>query len=154
MNVAIIVAGGKSQRMASEVDKAFLSLGTRPVLAYALEAFDRCPDVDEIVLVVRKDRLGTARGMVQLFGFNKVTHIVAGGPSRQASVQNGLDAMDEDAKLVAVHDGARPCVTEDVISETFRVAKRYGSGVAAVKVTDTIKEVQRGSTVSATVEPR
>ncbi len=152
MNVAIIVAGGKSQRMASEVDKAFLSLGTRPVLAYSVETFDRCPEIDAIVLVVRKDRLSTANGMVKMFGFNKVQHIVAGGSSRQASVQNGLDALDEDVKLVAVHDGARPCVEESVIVETLKVAKRYGSGVTAVKMTDTVKEVLKGVTVSKTMD--
>ena len=152
MNVGIIVAGGKSQRMGSDVDKAFLSLGTKPVLAYSVDAYERCQDIDSIVLVVRKDRLNAARGMVQMFGFNKVEHVIVGGTQRQASVQNGLDVLDDDVKVVSVHDGARPCLTPDVISETIKAAKRYGSGVAAVKITDTVKEVQRGVTVSKTID--
>ena len=77
MIFGIIVAGGKSERMGATVDKAFLSLGTQPVLAYSLQAYEKCQDIDGIVLVVRKDRLEAARGMVQLFGCAKVTRVVA-----------------------------------------------------------------------------
>jgi 2-C-methyl-D-erythritol 4-phosphate cytidylyltransferase len=104
------------------------------------------------VLVVRKDRLNAARGMVQMFGFNKVDHIIVGGSSRQQSVAKGLDVLDEDTKIVSVHDGARPCLQAETISDTIKAAKRYGSGVAAVKITDTVKEVQRGVTVSKTID--
>ena len=72
MIYGIIVAAGKSERMGVDVDKAFLSLGTRPVLAYALLAFEQCPMIDGVILVVRKDRLDSARGMVQMFGCSKV----------------------------------------------------------------------------------
>ena len=152
MIFGIIVAAGKSERMGVDVDKAFISLGSKPVLAYSLVAFERCPMIDGIVLVVRKDRLDSARGMTQMFGFSKVRAIVAGGQTRQASVANGLAEMGEDVRVVAVHDGARPCVTPDIISETIKSAKRCGSGVAAVKITDTIKEVDRGFVVSRTVD--
>jgi len=152
MNFGIVVAAGKSTRVGPDVDKAFLSLGTKPVLAYALQAFERCPDIDGVVLVVRKDRLQAARGLVQMFGYAKVRKIVAGGNERQVSVQNGLDALPDEAHTVAVHDGARPCVTPELISETVKSAKRYGSGVAGVKVTDTVKSIKRGFTVSKTVD--
>ncbi len=68
MNVGIIVAAGKSERMGPKVDKAFLSLGTKPVLAYSLIAFEKCPDIDGIVLVVRKDRIEAAHGVAHMFG--------------------------------------------------------------------------------------
>lgn len=152
MIYGIIVAAGKSERMGVDVDKAFLSLGTRPVLAYALLAFEQCHMIDGVILVVRKDRLDSARGMVQMFGCSKVRKVVAGGNSRQASVMNGLAECGDDVKIVAVHDGARPCVTPALIEETIKSAKRTGSGVAAVKVTDTIKEVDRGTVVSRTVD--
>ena len=152
MNVGIIVAGGKSKRMGSEVDKAFLSLGTKPVLAYSVDAYEQCHEIDSIVLVVRKDRLTAARGMVQMFGFNKVDHIIAGGSKRQQSVAKGLALLDDDVKIVSVHDGARPCLKPETISDTIKAAKRYGSGIAAVKITDTVKEVQRGVTVSKTID--
>jgi 2-C-methyl-D-erythritol 4-phosphate cytidylyltransferase len=152
MILGIIVAAGKSERMGTDVDKAFLSLGTRPVLAYSLLAFEQCPMIDGVVLVVRKDRVDAARGLAQIFGCAKVRKVLAGGATRQASVILGLDALGEDTKIVAVHDGARPCVTPDMITETITMAKRTGSGVAAVKVTDTLKEVARGTTVSHTVD--
>lgn len=152
MIFGIIVAAGKSERMGSDVDKAFLSLGTRPVLAYSLLAFEQCPLIDGVILVVRKDRLDSARGLAQIFGCAKVRAVVVGGTTRQASVMNGMEQLGEDVRIVAVHDGARPCVTPELIAETIRSAKRCGSGVAAVKITDTIKEVDRGMIVSRTVD--
>lgn len=152
MNSAIIVAAGKSERMGPRVDKAFLSLGTKPVLAYSLIAFEKCADIDDVVLVVRKDRVDSARAMAQLYGCSKVRKVVAGGAKRQTSVGYGLDALSEDAKIVAVHDGARPCVKPQLISDTVKSAKRYGSAVAAIRITDTVKYVERGSTVKKTLD--
>ena len=158
MNYGIIVAAGKSERMGPSVDKAFLSLGNKPVLAYSLLAFEHCPLIDGVILVVRKDRLDGARSMAQMYGCNKVKKVVAGGSQRQASVINGLSALDdeislgEEVRVIAIHDGARPCVTVELIAETIQSAKRYGSGVAAVKVTDTIKSVDRGVNVDKTLD--
>lgn len=152
MTTAIIVAAGKSTRMGGTVDKAFLSLGSKPVIAYALMAFEACSGVDEIVLVVRKDQLVATKGVAQMFGCRKVVAIVAGGTTRQASVANGLAVCNPDTRIVCVHDGARPCVTDSLIMETIQSARRTGSGIAATKVTDTIKEVERGQVVSATID--
>lgn len=152
MNYGVVVAAGKSERMGAKVDKAFLSLGTRPVLAYSLLAFEKCHDIDGIVLVCRKDRMESARAMASLFGISKLKRVVAGGAKRQVSVGNGLAACGDEVDIIAVHDGARPCVTPDLISDTIKSAKRYGSGVAAVKVTDTVKHVESGLTVSKTVD--
>ena len=152
MNVGIIVAAGKSERMGPKVDKAFLNLGTKPVLAYSLIAYEKCPDIDRIILVVRKDRVEAAHGVAHMFGVSKLQHVVAGSARRQDSVANGLAVMDADATIVSIHDGARPCVTPDLISETVKAAKRYGSGVAAAKITDTVKYVERGHRVTKTVD--
>jgi 2-C-methyl-D-erythritol 4-phosphate cytidylyltransferase len=152
MNSAIIVAAGKSERMGVGTDKAFLSLGARPVLAWSLLAFEQCHDIEQIVLVVRKEQLVAARGVVQMFGISKMRAVVAGGARRQDSVAIGLQALDPATRIVAVHDGARPCVTPDLVTETIRSAKRAGSGVAASRVVDTIKFVEHGSTVERTIE--
>jgi len=152
MNSGIIVAGGKGERMGPDVDKAFLSLGAKPVLVYSLLAFEKCPDVDEVVLVVRKERVEAARCAVQMFGCKKVIKIISGGNQRQQSVANGLAEISEEAEVVAVHDGARPCVTLDLISETIKSARQYGSGVAAVKITDTVKEVDKGMIIAQTID--
>lgn len=152
MTTAIIVAAGKSSRMNGSVDKAFLSLGSKPVLAYSLQAFESCPDVDQIVVVVRKDQVVAAKGVAHMFGCRKLSAVVAGGNTRQDSVANGLAACDPDSTIICVHDGARPLVTPALISETIKSAKRNGSGVAATKVTDTLKSVDHGSIVSSTVD--
>ncbi|MDD5482118.1 MAG: 2-C-methyl-D-erythritol 4-phosphate cytidylyltransferase [Kiritimatiellae bacterium] len=152
MNCGIIVAGGKSERMGADIDKAFLSLGTKPVVVYSLLAFEKCRDIDEVVLVVRRDRIDAARQAARMFGCNKVKKIVAGGAQRQQSVSKGLQAAAEDIDIAVVHDGARPCVTSDLITQTINSAKQHGSGVAAVKITDTVKSVEKGVIISETVD--
>jgi 2-C-methyl-D-erythritol 4-phosphate cytidylyltransferase len=152
MNTAIIVAAGKSERMGSNTDKAFLSLGSKPVIAWSLLSFEQCEDIDQIILVVRKDQLLAAKSVVQMFGISKILHIVAGGGRRQDSVLNGMKEMDADTRVVIVHDGARPCVSPELISETIKSAKRNGCGIAASRVWDTVKYVERGTTVDHTVD--
>lgn len=152
MNSGIIVAGGKSERMGMEVDKAFLSLGAKPVVVYSLLTFEKCRDIDEVVLVVRKDRIDAARQAARMFGCNKVKKVIAGGALRQQSVLNGMAEISAEAEIVAVHDGARPCVTADLITRTINSAREHGSGVAAVKITDTVKSVEKGMIISETVD--
>ena len=152
MNSGIIVAAGRSLRVGKNVDKAFLSLGSKPVLVYSLLAFERCPDIEEVILAVRRERIESARCIVQMFGCTKVRKIVAGGSRRHVSVTKGLAEVSDGATIVAVHDGARPCVTPELVSETIRAAKKYGSGVAAAKVTDTVKEAQQGMVISNTID--
>lgn len=150
MTTAIIVAAGKSERMGAGTDKAFLSLVNKPVVAWSLLAFERCPEVDRIVLVVRKDQLVASKAVVRMFGISKIQAIVPGGAKRQESVQAGLDACDIDTRTVIVHDGARPCVTSDVISEVAKAAKRFPAVTVGRRMTDTVKRVEKGSVVAAT----
>jgi len=149
MTTAIIVAAGKSTRMGAGTDKAFLSLVGKPVVAWSLLAFERCPEIDRIVLVVRKDQLVASKAVVKMFGISKIQSIVAGGARRQDSVKAGLDACDADTRRVVIHDGARPCVTSATVSAVVEALK---GGVAAVAVgrrmTDAVKRVERGTTVS------
>jgi len=152
MNFGVIVAAGKSKRMGPTVDKAFLNLGTKPVLAYSVQAFESCADIDGVILVVRRDRVSAARTLAEMFGCAKVKRVVAGGAERQGSVWNGLCELSDDVNIVAVHDGARPCVSPQLISETIKSAKRHGSGVTAVKITDTVKQVNKGLTVTKTLD--
>ena len=150
MTTAIIVAAGKSERMGTGTDKAFLSLGNRPVVAWSLIAFERCPDIDRIVLVVRKEQQVAAKAVARMFGISKLISIVPGGNKRQESVQAGLAACDVDTRFVVVHDGARPCVTPDVISEVVKLAKRVGAATVGRRMTDTVKRVEKGTAVSGT----
>jgi len=153
MNTAIIVAAGKSERMGGKADKAFLSLGPKPVLAYSLMLLDAHAGVDDIVLVVRREQQLAAQGLVQMFGCRKVRKIVAGGSTRLASVRNGLAACDPDeTRVVLVHDGARPCVTHQIVADCIASAAKNGSGVAATKLVDSVKLVQKGFLVSGSLD--
>jgi len=151
MTTAIILAAGKSERMGGGVDKAFLSLVNKPVVAWSLIAFERCPDIDRIVLVVRKDQQLASKAVVKMFGISKIQTIVAGGAKRQDSVQAGLAACDIDTRIVVIHDAARPCVTSDLISEVIAQAKRIGAVAVGRPMTDTLKRCAKGLTVSETI---
>ena len=150
MVTAIIVAAGKSERMGAGTDKAFLNLGPKPVLAWSLLAFERCTDVDQVVVVVRKDQIVATKALVRMFGISKIRAIVAGGAKRQDSVMNGLKEVDSDTRVVVVHDGARPCVKPEMIAETVKAAKRAGAAVVGCHIWDTVKFVEKGSTVTRT----
>ncbi len=150
MVTAIIVAAGKSERMGAGTDKAFLNLGPKPVVAWSLLAFERCGDVDQIVLVVRKDQLIAAKALSRMFGISKLRSIVPGGKERQDSVLAGMKEMDSDTRIVVVHDGARPCVTPETIAEVVKIARRSGAGVVGRRIFDTVKYVEKGTTVTRT----
>jgi len=147
MTTAIIVAAGKSERMGPGTDKAFLSLVSKPVVAWSLLAFERCPLIDRIVLVVRKDQQIAAKAVVKMFGIAKIQAIVAGGNRRQDSVMAGLAACDVDTRYVLIHDGARPCITPDVIGEVATLVKRVPAVAVGHRMTDSVKRVEKGTTV-------
>lgn len=152
MNSAIVLAGGSSTRMGTNVDKAFLPLGPKPVIAYSLRVFQDCPEIDSIVLVVRKEQMLSARNLCQLFGINKVHDIVPGGNRRQASVRAGLAALDPDTRLVAIHDAARPNLQGPFLEELLAAAKKTGAAIAAAPMIDTIKVTGRGGIVAETLD--
>lgn len=150
MVTAIVLAAGKSTRMGAGTDKAFLNLGSKPVLAWSLLAFERCQDVDGIILAVRKEQRVAAQSVAKMFGISKIRAIVAGGAKRQDSVANALAAVDIDTRTVVVHDGARPCITPAAISEVVKIAKRGGAAIIGRRIWDTVKYVERGNNVSRT----
>ena len=151
MTTAIVLAAGKSERMGGGVDKAFLSLVNKPVVAWSLLAFERCAEIDRIVLVVRKDQLLACKAVVKMFGISKIDKIVAGGAKRQESVAAGLAACDLDTRHVVIHDGARPLVTPEMISEVVKAVRRSPAVAVGRPMTDTVKFCEKGSVVTKTV---
>lgn len=119
-------------------DKIFVKLGGKPVLAWSVEAFQKCASVDRIVLVVREENVAKVRNMAIVQKWTKVASVCAGGERRQDSVANGL-AETGKCDWVVIHDGARPFVTADLIERGLEAAKDTGGAIAAVPVTDTIK---------------
>lgn len=148
----VIIASGKSEKFGAEFDTAFLNVMSRPSLTYVLERYEQCAEIEGVVVVAPKERVDNLRGMVHVFGYNKVKAVVAGTNHRQTSVLAGLEALSEDVGYVSIHDGSRPCVTALDITETLKAAKRYGSGVLAVKISDPVKKTRKGSNIAEPVE--
>lgn len=143
---AVIVAAGTASRMGG-IDKVMAPLDGEPMLLRTVRTFQQCDAIREIVVVTRDDLL--VRVMDRCAGFSKVQAVVAGGSDREESVQAGLNALSRQVQLVAVHDGARPLVTDAVIDRVVRAGNSYGAAAPAVPVKDTIKVV-RGGIVRAT----
>ena len=112
-----------------------------PVIARTLSVFQNCDRIDEIVVVTREDLLVPVGEVCRQYGFDKVTRVVVGGADRSRSVQNGLNELGE-TDYVAIHDGARPFVSAEVLEEPIRAAERSGAAAPAIPVTDTIKTAQ------------
>jgi 2-C-methyl-D-erythritol 4-phosphate cytidylyltransferase len=148
----VIVAAGRGKRMGSGVDKLFLEVAGRPVVAHTWARFDALDDVVEIIVVVREETMGDFEGVVESLGLHKPYRLVAGGQKRQDSVWNGLEVVAPGTELVAVHDGARPCTSEALIQATVEAARRVGAAVAAQRVTDTIKEGDDDCKILRTVD--
>lgn len=137
-SVAIVLAAGQGKRMHASVQKQYLMLHGYPLLYYALRTFEKS-EVDSIVLVAGDGEQEYCRGeIVEKYSFRKVTRIATGGRERYHSVYEGLCAA-EGADYVLIHDGARPFVTEEIISRTLVGAREHGACVAAMPAKDTIK---------------
>ena len=152
MTSAIIVAAGKGTRMGPGMDKLFLEVAGRPLLAHTWATFDTSPLIQEIILVVREGMQEAFRELSRQCHFKKSFRLVAGGRERQDSVWNGLQAVSPGAEIVAIQDAARPCTTEAILAQTIQAAREVGAGVAAQRVTDTIKESDGGSTIQRTID--
>ena len=162
MLTAIIVAAGTSQRMG--FDKLFADLGNRPVVAHSVAAFQTCPSVGSIVLVTRPEKKAVFQELARSEGWTKLHAILSGGEQRHLSVWNGLQTLvddgsgtsDADAEafkhFVAVHDGARPLVTSDMIERCLDLAQQVGAACCAAPVSDTLKRADAQRHISASVD--
>ena len=138
---AVIVAAGSASRMGG-IDKVMATLDGEPMILRTVRAFQECDAIREIVVVTREDLILPISKLCS--GYAKVTAVVAGGKSRQESVKLGLNTLSEKVKLVAVHDGARPLVSWQLIDRAVRAGNSYGAAAPAVPVKDTIKVVTGG----------
>ncbi len=147
---AIVLAAGAGKRMQSHVAKQYMLLNEKPIIWYALHAFEESALIDKVILVVGAGEIPYGKSeIVEKYGFTKVEAVIEGGAERFLSVWEGLKQIEnlqtDDEKenasdnYVFIHDGARPFVTEDIIRDTYEAAKAYGSCVAGMPVKDTIK---------------
>lgn len=138
---AVIVAAGSASRMGG-IDKVMAELEGEPMICRTVRAFQQCDAIKEIVIVTREDLIIPIGELCR--EMSKVKAVVAGGKSRQESVEFGLKALSKQVKLAAIHDGARPLVTVELIDRVARTAHSYGAAAPAIPVKDTIKVVEGG----------
>ena len=134
---AIILAAGNSQRMQG-IDKTFAPILGKPLIIHTLSVFLDCPDIRQITLVMPNTNLDRGRRLLKEHGLADQVNLCAGGERRQDSAARGLEALGP-CDLVAVHDGARPCLSSETLNSAIADARKHGSVVAAVPVTDTVK---------------
>lgn len=148
---AIILSAGQGKRMGGRVNKQFLEIDGRPLLAYTLDKFQEHPLITDIVIVSREEEMAYCRQkVIAKYDFAKVKKIVPGGKERQDSVYQGLLALSEDTEWVVVHDGVRPLVSSEVITRVLQVAFAKGAAIVGVPAKDTIKVVSAGQMVQDT----
>jgi len=132
-------------------DKLFCEICGAPALIHTLRAFEACGCVDEIVVVVRAAHLERVAALCKEYGISKAEKVMTGGASRLESVINGVFAVSDKARYIAIHDGARPCVDLSIIEKTLTAAIKFHAAAPAVPVTSTLKRADRGVVIE-TVE--
>lgn len=138
----VVLAAGSSSRMGQ--DKIMLDVGGLPVIVHTLKAFEPLAEVDEVIVVTREDLVPEIAGLCKVFDLQKVKKVVRGGSTRVESARIGTLEANYDAPLIAIHDAARPFVTEDVIRSAILKAAETGAAAPAVPVKDTIKVAHDG----------
>jgi 2-C-methyl-D-erythritol 4-phosphate cytidylyltransferase len=146
----VVVAAGSSERMGT--DKMLMNLNSKPVIIRTLTAFEKCPLVDDIVVVTKQDKILDLADMIKQNNITKVTQVISGGATRMESSLAGVSAVRKGAKLIAIHDGARPLVTQAVIESTINAANEYMAAVPVVPSPDTLKQVDENGIITGTVD--
>lgn len=150
---AIIVAAGSGSRMKANINKQYLLLSGKQILAHTLEVFESSELISEIIVVINKEEHKQFESCIlNPYNFSKIKSVVDGGVDRQESVFNGLASVSGDIEIIAVHDGARPFVTLDIINNSIAAAVIGGAACVGVPVKDTIKQVNQSGIVEKTLD--
>ncbi|MDY0187621.1 MAG: 2-C-methyl-D-erythritol 4-phosphate cytidylyltransferase [Syntrophus sp. (in: bacteria)] len=150
--VAIIPAGGSGRRMQSRNPKQYLLLDGKPVVVHTLLRLQQHALINEILLVVpEQDRSFVVEHIEKPYRLTKIREVIAGGKERQDSVRNGLARVGDDCDIIVVHDGVRPFVAEETLSQVICAALRFGAAIAGVPVTDTVKQSDGAGNISRTL---
>jgi 2-C-methyl-D-erythritol 4-phosphate cytidylyltransferase len=146
---AIIVAGGSSKRLGA--DKALALLNGMPVLEYSVRAFDALAETQEIILVARREILDEA-GTIANRASKKIRAVILGGSERHLSVWEGIKAVPPEARMIAVHDAARPVIDREQIAACLREAERCGAASCATRVVETLKREDADGFISSGID--
>lgn len=149
---ALIFAGGTGQRMNSRSKpKQFIEIQGKPIIIYTLEKFEYHKEIDDIIIVCLDEWIDRLPFMLNRFGINKVSKIVSGGDTGHDSIYNGLFALKDKANsedIILIHDGVRPLITEDLISENIKAVKEFGNAITAESTRESVIKSVDGKIVS------
>ena len=143
MNVAIVVAAGQGTRLGGNQPKQFLELCGVPIIIHTLRQFERCVEINEIIVVVPAEETAAFSSLAEKFEVRRLSRVVVGGATRAQSVRCGLNVISN-AEIVAVHDGVRPFVMPDEIDRVVAAARASGAAILVAPVADTIKDIENG----------
>ena len=154
MNGVIIVAAGTGSRMKKDINKQFIKLNDKEIIAHTIDKFYNNDNIDDIVVVIKEEEeKHFIDNVINKYGFNDIK-IAYGGNERQDSVYNGIKKLNNNCDVILVHDGARPFVTGDIIENSIEEAKKHNAVVVGVKVKDTIKIVSEDGNIIDTPDRR
>lgn len=145
--IAILTAGGSGTRMNQDIPKQFLTINERPVIIYTLEAFQKHPGVDEIIVACKEGWANVLEAYAKQFNITKLKYIVQGGETGQASIYNCLTELEkhfDGDDIVLIHDGNRPMVSQDIISDCINVTIEKGCAIAAIPCTEVVLKTSDG----------
>jgi 2-C-methyl-D-erythritol 4-phosphate cytidylyltransferase len=152
MVTALIFTGGAGQRFSlSSKPKQFLELYGKPIIIYTLEHFELHKEIDNIVVVSLKSHIDELKGLLKRYNITKVSQIVSGGNTGHDSIYNGLLAMKDNAKkddIILIHDGVRPLITEELISDNIQAVKKYGAVITAEPARESVVYSLNGANIS------
>ncbi len=152
MNIGLIFAGGVGSRMHSkDLPKQFLRIYDRPIIVHTIEHFERNPSIDAVVVVCVAEWIDFFKNLVAQYHLTKISKIVPGGETGQLSIYNGLLAAQETSKgeksIVLIHDGVRPLINSDLLTQNIECVKKYGSSITSGIVKETIVEIDDGGAI-------
>lgn len=145
MNIALIIAGGSGSRMNQDIPKQFINVFDKPVIIYTLEAFQKHPNIDGIVVVCIDGWHDILKSYAKQFNITKLIGVVSGGCTGQESIRNGIDSLKEycqEKDIVIIHDGIRPLVDESVLSDVIVKCKQHGNAVSSMPYNEQIFKIK------------
>lgn len=145
--IALIIAGGRGNRMHQDIPKQFLTVNEKPILVYTMEAFQRHPEVDAIAVVCLKGWEKILHAYAQQFEITKLQYVITGGKNGQDSIRNGVFELEKHFKemdIVLIHDAIRPMVSAEIISDCIIKVKSHGSAIASIPCNEAILQTENG----------
>ena len=156
MNIAMIIAGGRGTRMHQDIPKQFLNIHDKPVIVYTMQAFQKHPEIDAILTVCLDGWQEILKAYAHQFDITKLRWVIAGGVNGQESIYNGLVELEKECgedDLVLVHDGIRPNVSQEIISNSIAECRLHGSAITVIPCAEAIllREVENGTSAKSLI---